>query len=132
MSLVKQLWIGIILLMAIAFGGSFVVSSMSAKNYLEKQLTIKNSDNANALALSLSRSQADPVMLELTLAAQFDTGFYREIKITGADGITLLERTDNSSVTEAPEWFIEFFPINAQPGVAAIQDGWTQIGMLTL
>ena len=132
MSLVKQLWIGIILLMAIAFGGSFVVSSMSAKNYLEKQLTIKNSDNANALALSLSRSQADPVMLELTLAAQFDTGFYRGIKITGADGTTLLERTDNSSVTEAPEWFIEFFPINAQPGVAAIQDGWTQIGMLTL
>ncbi|NRP60120.1 EAL domain-containing protein [Marinobacterium sp. xm-d-564] len=132
MSLVKQLWIGIILLMAIAFGGSFVVSSLSAKNYLEKQLTIKNSDNVNALALSLSRSQADPVMLELTLAAQFDTGFYKEIKLTGADGTTLVERTDNSPVTEAPNWFIELFPINAIPGAAAIQDGWTQVGMLTL
>ncbi len=132
MSLVKQLWIGIILLMVIAFGGSFVVSSLSAKNYLEKQLTIKNSDNANALALSLSRSQADPVMLELTLAAQFDTGFYKEIKLTGADGTTLLERIDNTRVTEAPNWFVELFPINAQPGVAAVQDGWTQIGMLTL
>ena len=132
MSLVKQLWIGIILLMVIAFGGSFVVSSLSAKNYLEKQLTIKNSDNANALALSLSRSEADPVMLELTLAAQFDTGFYKGIKLTGADGTTLLERTDNTRVTEAPNWFMELFPINAQPGVAAVQDGWTQIGMLTL
>lgn len=132
MSLVKQLWIGIILLMTIAFGGSFVVSSLSAKNYLEKQLTIKNSDNANALALSLSRSQADPVMLELTLAAQFDTGFYKEIKLTGPNGTTLQERTDHSLVTEAPEWLMEFFPINAEPGVAAIQDGWTQVGMLTL
>ena len=132
MSLVKQLWIGIILLMAIAFGGSFVVSSLSAKNYLEKQLTIKNSDNVNALALSLSRSQADPVMLELTLAAQFDTGFYKEIKLTGADGSNLLERTDNTPITEAPNWFVELFPINAKPGVAAIQDGWTQIGTLTL
>ena len=132
MSLVKQLWIGIILLMTIAFGGSFVVSSLSAKNYLEKQLTIKNSDNVNALALSLSRSQADPVMLELTLAAQFDTGFYQTIKLTGADGTTLLERTDSTPITEAPNWFIELFPINAQPGVAAIQNGWTQVGMLTL
>ena len=111
MSLVKKLWIGIILLMVIAFGGSFVVSSLSAKNYLEKQLTIKNSDNANALALSLSRSQADPVMLELTLAAQFDTGFYKEIKLTGAEGTTLLERIDNTRVTEAPNWFMELFPI---------------------
>ena len=132
MSLVKQLWIGIILLMAIAFGGSFVVSSLSAKNYLEKQLTIKNSDNVNALALSLSRSQADPVMLELTLAAQFDTGFYKEIKLTAADGTSLLKRTDHAPVTEAPNWFTELFPINSKPGVAAIQDGWTQVGTLTL
>lgn len=132
MSLVKQLWIGIILLMAIAFGGSFVVSSLSAKNYLEKQLTIKNSDNVNALALSLSRSQADPVMLDLTLAAQFDTGFYKEIKLTAADGKTIVERIDNTPITEAPQWFIGLFPINAQAGVAAIQDGWTQVGTLTL
>lgn len=132
MSLYKQLWIGIALLMTLAFGGSFVVSSVSAKAYLQEQLTIKNSDNANALALSLSTAEADPVMLELTLSAQFDTGFYRRIVLTSPDGQVLLSREDNSPVVEAPRWFVALFPLSAEPGIAQIQNGWNQVGTLTL
>jgi len=132
MSLYKQLWIGIALLMTLAFGGSFVVSSVSAKTYLQEQLTIKNSDNANALALSLSTAEADPVMLELTLSAQFDTGFYRRIVLTAPDGQVLLSREDDSPVVEAPRWFVALFPLSAEPGIAQIQNGWNQVGTLTL
>ncbi|HSG60976.1 MAG TPA: LapD/MoxY N-terminal periplasmic domain-containing protein, partial [Pseudomonadales bacterium] len=132
MSLYKQLWIGIALLMTLAFGGSFVVSSISAKAYLQEQLTIKNSDNANALALSLSTAEADPVMLELTLSAQFDTGFYKRILLTEPDGNVMLSREDNSPVVEAPAWFVGLFPLKAEPGIAQIQNGWNQVGTLTL
>lgn len=132
MSLYRQLWIGIVLLMTLAFGGSFVVSSMSAKAYLQEQLTIKNSDNANALALSLSTAEADPIMLELTLAAQFDTGFYKRILLTEPDGSVMLSREDNSPMVEAPAWFVSLFPLNADPGIAQIQNGWNQVGTLTL
>jgi hypothetical protein len=53
MSLYKQLWLAIILLLALVFGVSLFVTTLSAKGYLEKQLAIKNTDNATALALSL-------------------------------------------------------------------------------
>ena len=61
MSLIRQLWLAIALLMAIGFGGSFLVSSLSAKNYLEEQLALKNLDNANSLASVLGQMSKDPV-----------------------------------------------------------------------
>ena len=63
MSLFKQLWLAIILLLTLVFGSTFVVSSLSAKRYLEQQLYMKNVDNAAALALSLTQQEADPVLL---------------------------------------------------------------------
>ena len=82
MTLTKQLWLAVTAIMTIAFGISFLVSAWSAKNYLEDQLRLKNMDNANSLALSMSQLEKDPVMIELLLAAQFDMGHYRQIKLT--------------------------------------------------
>ena len=48
MSLFKQLWLAIVILLTLVFGGSFIVSSLSAKAYLEQQLSMKNADNSNA------------------------------------------------------------------------------------
>ena len=63
MSLIKQLWIAIIIVMALAFGGSFIASTITAKNYLQQQLQMKNIDNATSLALSLSQMEKDPVKI---------------------------------------------------------------------
>ena len=81
MSLIKQLWIGIIVLLLLALGGSFIISIVSAKSYLEEQLRVKNMDNATSLALSMSQMEKDPVTLELLISAQFDTGHYEYIKL---------------------------------------------------
>ena len=132
MSLYKQLWLAIIFLLTLVFGGSFVVSSLSAKNYLEQQLFMKNTDNAAALALSLTQQEADPVLLELVLSAQFDTGHYQLIELRGPTGEVLVHREDDTSPTEAPAWFMQLLPINVDPGVAQVQKGWHQIGTLTL
>jgi len=74
MTLTKQLWLAIATIMTIAFGISFLVSAWSAKGYLEDQLRLKNIDNANSLALSMSQTEKDPVLIELLLSAQFDIG----------------------------------------------------------
>tara|TARA_R110000823_G_scaffold27609_15_gene80418 strand:- start:870 stop:2792 length:1923 start_codon:yes stop_codon:yes gene_type:complete len=133
MSLYKQLWLAIILLLALVLGVSLLVTTLSAKSYLEKQLAIKNADNATALALSLGQQGADPVLMELTLAAQFDTGFYELIELSDPDGNTLVRREDEISTdTAAPGWFRRLLPIEATPGIAAVQDGWQQVGTLTL
>jgi len=132
MSLYKQLWMAIAFIVTASFIGSFMVSSLSAKSYLEEQLYIKNSDNAGALALSLSQAGTDNTMLELTLSAQFDTGHYEYIRLADPDGKISIERIDDHPVVEAPLWFIRLFPIDANPGTALIQSGWQQLGTLSI
>jgi len=132
MSLHKQLWLAITALMLLALLGSFAVSSLSAKAYLEQQLSIKNNDNANALALALSAGHEDETLLELAIAAQFDTGFYRRIVLLSPNGTVLVERNDNSKITEAPAWVQRLIAIEAEPGIAQIQRGWQQAGTIEL
>jgi len=132
MSLIKQLWIAIALVMTVAFGGSMIVSVLSARHYLEQQLQVKNIDNATALALSLSQLPKDPVMVELQVAAQFDAGHYRFIRITSPTGKTLVERIGPSTLQGVPGWFVKLFPIHSTPGQALVQDNWIQYGTLTL
>jgi hypothetical protein len=81
MSMYRQFWLAIITCMLLAFGGSLIASMLSARAYLESQLSIKNSDNAAALALSMSQSNPDAVMIELTVAALFDSGHYELVRV---------------------------------------------------
>ncbi|MDD2920340.1 EAL domain-containing protein [Rhodoferax sp.] len=132
MSLIKQLWIAITLVMTVAFGGSMVVSVLSARHYLEQQLQVKNIDNATALALSLTQLEKDEVMVGLLVAAQFDVGHYRFIRIVSPTGKTLVERVAADLKPGAPDWFVKLIPVRTTPGQALIQDGWNQYGTLTL
>lgn len=132
MSLIKQLWIAIALIMIICLGGSFVVSMLSARSYMAQELAIKNMDNATSLALSLSQLPKDDVTVELQVSAQFDTGHYRRIVLRSPNGETLAERSHEDTGSTAPDWFVRLIPIQVPPGVAQIQDGWRQFGTLTL
>ncbi len=132
MSLFKQLWLGVIFLLALVFSVSVLVTTLSARAYLEQQLSMKNADNATALALSLTEQGADKVLLELTLAAQFDTGHYELIELIDPEGNVTVRRTASAVQAGAPGWFMSLFPIRVEPGVAPIQAGWHQAGTLTL
>ena len=132
MSLYKQLWLAVIFMLSLVFSGSFIVSSLSAKNYLEEQLRMKNADNATALALSLTQQDADEILLELTLSAQFDTGFYEMIQLADPEGRVMILREDTQVVDDAPAWFMKLFPIVGEPGMASVMKGWQQVGVLTL
>ena len=131
MSLIKQLWIAVVLLMTLAFSVSFFVSTYSAKHYLAQQLQLKNHDNASSLALSMSQMEKDPVTVELLLAAQFDTGHYQRIRLSDPHGKVIVERHYRGQDDDgAPEWFIRLTPLDATPGMAQVQDGWRQYGTL--
>ncbi|MDO9150846.1 MAG: EAL domain-containing protein [Methylotenera sp.] len=132
MSLIKQLWLAIILILALASSGSFILSTLSGKQYLEKQLQMKNNDNAVTLALSMTQMPKDPIILDLLISAQFDSGHYQYIKLTDPNGNILSERVNSNSEKYAPAWFVNLIPLNVDPGIADIQDGWTQFGTLAL
>ncbi len=132
MSLIKQLWLAIALLMLIAFGGSFLVSSLSAKSYLEEQLSLKNLDNANSLASVLGQMPKDPVEVGLLLSSQFDLGNYEHIRLIDPRGQVIVEYTSDARDPGAPAWFRELLRIEVAPGVAQVQDGWKQYGTLEI
>lgn len=128
MSLIRQMWalmLGVILL---AFVGSVLVSVATARAYLEKQLELKNNDNAQALALTLTQQKPEAVMVELALAAQFDTGAYASIRWRAADGALQFERVATAAPLHAPAWFVQATPILSRPGVAQLASGWTALG----
>lgn len=132
MSLIRQLWIAIILVMMLSFGGSFVVSTMLAKNYLAEQLHLKNIDNASSLALSMSQMPKDQVTVELLISAQFDTGHYEFIRLIDPRGNLIIERVHTDTSNLVPRWFARLVALETDAGVAQIQDGWHQFGTLTL
>jgi diguanylate cyclase (GGDEF)-like protein len=132
MSMYRQLWLALILTTMLALAGSLLASTLSARSYLQEQLRLKNSDNATALALSLSRANVDNVEIDLTVAAMFDTGHYETIRVLDPFGKPLAERSAKENEYDAPTLFVHFFPIVAPPGKALITDGWKQVGSVTL
>lgn len=128
MSLMRQVWLLVVSVIVLACAGSVVVSVWSARAYLENQLAVKNNDNAQALALSMTQQAGDQALLELALAAQFDTGYYRSIRLKGIDGQVRIERSAAAVPLQAPGWFVRLVPIESHPGVAQVSNGWNAIG----
>jgi EAL domain-containing protein (putative c-di-GMP-specific phosphodiesterase class I)/GGDEF domain-containing protein len=132
MSMFRQLWLAIIASTLMALAGSLLVSMLSARAYLESQLSIKNTDNATALALSLSQSNPDEVTVELVVSSLFDGGHYELVRVANPQGKTMSERVGSDADLGAPSWFVQLLPIHAQAGQAQISNGWKQFGTVTL
>lgn len=132
MSMYRQLWLAIAISTLLALAGSLLASTLAARTYLSEQLTLKNSDNATALALALSQKQPDAVDIELAAAALFDSGHYELIRVTDPEGQLIVERIADSGELGAPVWFVRRFPITANPGEAQISSGWKQVGTVRL
>lgn len=128
MSLMRQLWLAIVVSTVVAFAGSLIISIWTARGYLAQQLERKNSDNASSLALSMTQQEKDPVMIDLQVAALFDTGYYQSISVVDPHGKVISVRIQDKSEADVPGWFVNLFPIVSKPGMAQISDGWKQYG----
>lgn len=128
MSLIRQIWLLMLGTVLLAFAGSVTVAVESARGYLQTQLRLKNADNATSLALALSQQKGDRELMGLLMSAQFDTGFYRRIKFTAADGSVAFVREAQAGPMSAPAWFVSMAPIVSEPGLAQVSDGWRALG----
>lgn len=132
MSLIRQVWLLLLATVLLAFAGSVGVSATSARDLLQTQLRLKNSDNAAALALALSQQKGDAQLMSLLMAAQFDTGFYRHVQLRAADGHVVFSREAAPPAGAAPGWFVRLVPITSLPGTAQVSDGWRALGQVTV
>lgn len=133
MTLGKQLWLVISLLLVTAFAGSFIFSSLSTRNYVEEQLALKNRDTANALALTISHYEKEEALVATFLATQFDMGHFRYIALTPVSGEPFVFETDTGSTNGgAPQWFKKLLPLTSHKATARVMDGWREYGVLTV
>lgn len=132
MSMYRQIWLTVLFSTLLALGGSLLASSLSTRHYLSEQLTLKNTDNALALALSLSQRNPDKTEIDLTVSALFDSGHYELIRVDDPFGKLIAERRSPADAQDIPGWFVSLFDIRSAPGRADISGGWNQIGTVTL
>jgi diguanylate cyclase (GGDEF)-like protein len=130
MSLIRQVWLLLLMTLLLAFAASVGVTVESARSYLQTQLRLKNADNAAALALALSQQKGDRALLELLLAAQFDTGYYQRIRFIDSAGRPAVTRQAGAAESVAPDWFVRLAPIASEPGLAQVSDGWRALGQV--
>ncbi len=130
MSLIRQIWLLLLATLLLAFAGSAVVTVASTRDTFQTQLRLKNSDNAGSLALVLSQQKGDVELMGLVVSSQFDTGYYRRIRLLAADGKLLLLREADAAPRRAPGWFVAVLPIAAPAGVAQVSDGWRAVGSI--
>jgi EAL domain-containing protein (putative c-di-GMP-specific phosphodiesterase class I)/GGDEF domain-containing protein len=128
MSLLTRLWLSVLSAMLLALAGCLVVSVLTARGYLEHQLYAQGNDDAASLALSMSQQSKDPAMAELLLTALFDSGHFESIVFRDVTGKVVVERHSAANVADAPGWFVQAVPLQAQAGVALVSDGWKQAG----
>lgn len=128
MSLIRQIRLLLLATLLLAFLGSVGLTIVSARDTLQTQLRLKNSDNAASLALVLTQQKGDAELMGLVMSAQFDTGFYRSIRFTGADGKAGFAREALIEPVDAPRWFNRLLPIESAPGLAQVSDGWRALG----
>ena len=132
MSMYRQIWLSLILTMLFSLAGGLLASTLSARSYLEDQLRMKNEDNAASLALSLSQRHADAMEIQVTVTALFDNGHYDLIRVTDPNGRDIVAKKSTLSSYDAPLWFVRSLPLVSEPGHAQINNGWNQVGSITL
>lgn len=132
MSLYRQLWIAVVVVMLCVFGVTFAINGVSSSRYLSEQLAIKNSDDASSMALSLSQQDLDPVSLEIQLSTLLDHGSFELVEFRQADGTLTFSRNQEIKPAKAPAWFTALFNIQSTAATAGVSNGWVQLGALTL
>ena len=132
MSLYKQLWIAIAVLMLVVFGVTFFINGLSSSSYLEQQLSIKNEDDANGLALSWSQQSLDEVTLEVQLKTLADLSAYELVEFRSPTGSLVYTSRQTLPEETYTQWLKSLFPINSIVGSHQVDNGWNQIGTLYL
>jgi EAL domain-containing protein (putative c-di-GMP-specific phosphodiesterase class I)/GGDEF domain-containing protein len=130
MSLMRQVAFLLCSVLLLALAGAVGINLAATRDALQTQLRVKNSDNAQNIALALSQQRGDAQLINLLLATQADTGFYSRVRFIGGDGAVAFERDASVRAQDAPAWFAQWWPIDSAPGVAQVSDGWRALGRI--
>ncbi len=134
MTLKRQLFIVLTVLLLVLLVGIFAITVNHARDYVQEQMHVHAQDTATSLGLSISPAlgKKDIAMVETMVDAIFDRGYYRELTLRGPQGELLVSRHRNPPPQSVPQWFINWLSIDPVPGVSEITYDWQIIGKLRI
>ena len=135
MSLLRRLWLSVIVAMVVLLLGTWGVSIATARLYLQQQLLAQGADAAVSLALSMSQYGDEPAMAETLINALFDGGHFQSVRYTDIKGRVVIARDRSEakgSGEGTPTWFTRWITLEARPGEALVSNGWQQAGKVTV
>jgi diguanylate cyclase (GGDEF)-like protein len=134
MTLSKQLMLVILILFALVFAGSFIITVQNSRTYFAEQLESNARDTAASLGLSLSPYMKDKDMATMLsmVKAIFENGYFSKIEITNMQGKTLIERRLELEYANIPAWFVKLVHLPKTKKSAIIMSGWHQAGYINV
>lgn len=134
MTLFKQLFMGTSLAFMLIVVATESIYIRNAHQYLQEQLTSHAQDAATSLGMVLPTSIADGdlVRAEVTVNALFDRGYYQTIRVIDIKGDTVILKTLSPTPAGVPQWFVDFFPLQAPSAESLVTKGWRQLGRVVV
>lgn len=128
MSLIRQIWLLLLLTLLLAFAATVGLSVASARHYLSTQVSLKNHDSAQSLAQILSSQEGQLPAMARTLDRQFEIGFYERLRLLDPQGLPVLAREAPSQPDVVPGWFVAWIDLAPQPARAEVRNGALLVG----
>lgn len=134
MTLARQLTILIAVLVSLLFLGTFAISVMNTRDYLESQLGSHAQDAATSLGLSATAHVEgdDQAMVTAMVNAMFHRGDYLSIRFEDLRGQAWIERVAELRVDGVPGWFMRAFVLHPPQRSATMMSGWRQVGRVVV
>ncbi|MCP4322659.1 MAG: EAL domain-containing protein [Alteromonadales bacterium] len=131
-SLRAQLNCVIVFVLLLSFLGSVWINIFNTQHFLSKQLESHAQDTATSLGLSLSDPmlEKEKLVIEATINAIFDRGFYHHITLEDTKGGVIYKRVNDNQPEQVPTWFINLFELTAPEQKSLVDTGWTIGGIL--
>ena len=135
MSLSKQLYLGLILILSLMFVGSLWINVNNTRDYINNQLASHAQDTATSLGLSIKPFIGNPddlPMVDGMIKAIFDSGYYQQVVLKDNQGQIILEKNNPLTLDAVPNWFIKLFTLAPPQASTEIHEGWTKPKILLI
>jgi diguanylate cyclase (GGDEF)-like protein len=130
MSLKSQFLIGSLIAMLTVFILLFVGTGIRLQHYFQAQLGSHAQDTATSLAVAVNSAlrQQDTILLETTVQAVFDSGYYKRVAVLNIDGKTIIEKVQPPTNSDVPRWLPQIVKLDTPLRSAFVTSGWKQAG----
>lgn len=129
MSLSKQLYLGLTLVLTLVFVSTLWINVDNTRSYINNQLASHAQDTATSLGLSIKPFIGNPddlPMVEGMINAIFDSGYYQAFSLKDNKGTLILEKSNPMTFDSVPAWFVSLFPLTPPKASTEIHDGWVK------